>query len=159
MCYIDLRLVHSALHNSYKSFVFPKLSIFTRLSLSRPFGVLFFLMYNLPVCIQVWLSKLLKWAETCLQYKNNLLSDGEYPTSKPNRVNCRAEISTDQDGIGLDQDWGQLWPDRTGSDCIFIQNWRIRTGSHWQNFCYFIVIILKTSKIAVMIRFHWFAKW
>jgi len=29
--------------------------------------------------------------------------------------------------------------DRTGSDCNFFENWRIRTGSDWENFSYFDV--------------------
>jgi len=65
-----------------------------------------------------------------------------------------AEMSTDQDWIGLDQDWSQF-----GSDCNFFQNWRIRTGSDWENFCCFNVIILKISKFLVVIGFHRFAKW
>jgi len=48
---------------------------------------------------------------------------------------------------------------RTGSDCNFFQNWRIRTASDSENFCCFNVIILKTSKILVVIRFHRIAKW
>ena len=48
---------------------------------------------------------------------------------------------------------------RTGSDCYFFENGRIRTGSDWEIFCCFNVIILKISKILVVIRFHRFAKW
>jgi len=28
---------------------------------------------------------------------------------------------------------------RTGSDCRFFENWHIRTGSDWENFCCFHV--------------------
>jgi len=37
--------------------------------------------------------------------------------------------------------------------------WRIKTGSDSENFCCFNVIILKISKILVVIRFHRFANW
>jgi len=46
---------------------------------------------------------------------------------------CITEMSTDQDWIGLDQDWSQSWRIRTGSDCNFFQNWRISTGLDWEN--------------------------
>jgi len=54
------------------------------------------------------------------------------------------------------QRWARI---RTGSDCNFFDNWRTRTGSDWENFCCFNVIILKISKIMVVIWFHRFAKW
>jgi len=68
--------------------------------------------------------------------------------AKPLLFNCRFSH--------LLQRWARI---RTGSDCNFFENWRIRTGSDWENFCYFNVIILKISKILVMIWFHRFAKW
>jgi len=69
------------------------------------------------------------------------------------------EMSTDQHWIGLDQDWSQFWPDQDWIGLQFFENWRIRTGSDWENFCRFNVIILKISKILVLNRFHRFAKW
>jgi len=66
------------------------------------------------------------------------------------------EMSTDQDWIGTEANFGRI---RTGSDCNFFENWRSRTGSDWENFCCFNVIILNISKILVVIRFHRFAKW
>ena len=62
----------------------------------------------------------------------------------------------DQDWIRTEANFGRI---RAGSDCNFFQNWRIRTGSDSENFCYFSVIILKISKSVVVIRFHRFAKW
>ena len=47
---------------------------------------------------------------------------------------------------------------RTGSDCNFFENWRIRSGSDWQNFSCIYVIILNIWKILVVIRFYRFAK-
>jgi len=69
--------------------------------------------------------------------------------------------------MNTDQDWtGSDWirteacflPDKgwIGLHCFEI--WRIRTGSDSENFCCFNVIILKTPKILVVIRFHNFAK-
>jgi len=43
------------------------------------------------------------------------------------------EMSTDQDRIGLHPDWSQFWPDRTGLDYNYFDNWRIKTGSDWEN--------------------------
>jgi len=67
-----------------------------------------------------------------------------------------SEMSTDQYWIRTEANFGRI---RTGSDCNFFQNWRIRTGSDWENFCCFDVIILKILTILVVIRFHRFAKW
>ena len=64
--------------------------------------------------------------------------------------------------IWLGETKGQRWArDRTGSDWIRTEaNFgRMRTGSDWVNFCCFNVIILKISKILVVIPFHRFAKW
>ena len=66
----------------------------------------------------------------------------DFVTTRPFLMRL-AEMSTDQDWIGLN----------------FFQNWWIRTGSDWENFCYFDALILKISKILVVIRFHRFAKW
>jgi len=62
-------------------------------------------------------------------------------------------------GIGQDQDWSQFWPDRTGSDCNFFENWRIKTVSDRQNFSCICVIILNISTILVVIQFYRLAKW
>jgi len=68
----------------------------------------------------------------------------------------------DEHGSGLDRTGSGLKPILAGSEldrtAIFFQNWRIRTGSDWEYFCCFNVIILKISKILVVIRFHRFAK-
>jgi len=50
---------------------------------------------------------------------------------------CEAETSTDQDWIGLQ----------------FFENWRIRTGSDWENVCFFNVIILKYQKFQLWTDF------
>jgi len=43
-------------------------------------------------------------------------------------------MSTDQDWIGLDQDWSQSWPDQDWIRLqFFFENWPIRTGSDWEN--------------------------
>jgi len=44
-----------------------------------------------------------------------------------------------QDWIGLDQNWSQFWPDQDWIGLHFFENWRIRTGSDWENFCCFDV--------------------
>ena len=62
--------------------------------------------------------------------------------------------SRDEHGSGLKQ----FWLDQYCVELQFFENWRIRTGSDWENFCYFNVIILKTPKILVLIRFHRFVK-
>jgi len=54
------------------------------------------------------------------------------------------------------QRWARI---RTWSDYNFFENLRIKTGSDWENFCCFNVIILTKSKFLVVIRFHRFAKW
>ena len=51
----------------------------------------------------------------------------------------------------------QRWA-RTGSDCIFFENWRIRTGSVWENSCCFYVIIPTASKILVFMWFYRFVE-
>jgi len=67
-----------------------------------------------------------------------------------------ARIRSGSDWIKTETNFGRI---RAGSDCNSFENWRIRTGSDWENFCCFNVIILKISKILVVIRFNWFAKW
>jgi len=67
-----------------------------------------------------------------------------------------SDMSTDQDWIRSETNFCRI---RTGSDSNFFENWRIKTGSGSENFCCFNVIILKISKILVIIRFHMFAKW
>ena len=54
------------------------------------------------------------------------------------------------------QRWARI---RTGSDCNFFEDWRIRTGSDWENIFFFIVTILNVSKILVVIPFYRLAKW
>jgi len=66
---------------------------------------------------------------------------------------------TDQDWIGLDQDWSQFLADQDWTGLQFFRKLRIRTGSDSENVCCFNEIILKISKILVVIRFHRFAKW
>jgi len=78
-----------------------------------------------------------------------------------------AEMSTDQDWIGLDQNWSQFWPDQ---DCIGLQFfWKLVDQDWIGRRKYFFariasqitisVIILNVSKILVVIRFYSFAKW
>ena len=67
-----------------------------------------------------------------------------------------AWIRTGSDWIRTEANFGWI---RTGSDCNFFENWRIRTGSDWESFLCFYVIILNISKLLVVIRFHRFAKW
>jgi len=40
----------------------------------------------------------------------------------------KAEVSTDQDWIGLDQDWSQFWPDQ---DWIGLQFFSKLADQHW----------------------------
>jgi len=47
-----------------------------------------------------------------------------------------AEMSTDQDWIWTAANFGRI---RTGSICNFFENWRIRTASDWENFCFIYV--------------------
>ena len=68
----------------------------------------------------------------------------------------RARIRVGSDWIRTETNFGRI---RTGSDSNFFHNWGIRTGSDWEDVCYFNVIILKISKKLVVIRFHRFAKW
>jgi len=49
-----------------------------------------------------------------------------------------AEMSTDQDWIWTAANFGRI---RTGSICNFLKNWRIRTASDWENYCFIYVII------------------
>jgi len=65
-------------------------------------------------------------------------------------------MNTDQDWIRSEANFGWI---RTGSDCNFFENLRIRTESDSEKFCCLNVIILKISKILVVIRIHRFAKW
>jgi len=57
------------------------------------------------------------------------------------------------------QGWAQIRTEaifgqiRTGLECNFFENWRIRTGSDWENFHCFDVIILTASEILVVMRF------
>jgi len=62
---------------------------------------------------------------------------------------CHALQSTSPPETSTDQDWIK-------TEANF---WRIRTGSDSESFCCFNVIILKISKILVVIWFHRFAKW
>jgi len=39
----------------------------------------------------------------------------------------------DEHGSGLDQDWSQFWPDQDWIGLQIFFNWRIRTGSDWEN--------------------------
>jgi len=61
-------------------------------------------------------------------------------TGRANQSAVRlAEMSTDRNGsdcIRTEANFGRI---RTGSECIFFQNWRIRTGADWENFCCFNV--------------------
>jgi len=47
-----------------------------------------------------------------------------------------ARIRTGSDWITTEANFGRI---RTGSDCNFFENWRIRTGSEWKNVCCFDV--------------------
>jgi len=67
-----------------------------------------------------------------------------------------ARIRTGSDWIRTESNFGRI---RTGSDCNFFENCRIRTGSNWENIFCFNVIIVNISKILVVIRFYRFAKW
>ena len=62
-----------------------------------------------------------------------------------------ARIRTGWDWIKTEANFCQI---RTWSDCNFFENWRMRSGLDWENFCCFNVIILKISKILVVMRFH-----
>ena len=71
----------------------------------------------------------------------------------------RTEADFGWNRTGSDCNLFQNWQIKTGSDCNFFQNWQTRTGSDRENFCCFDVIILKISKILVVIQFHRFAEW
>jgi len=65
----------------------------------------------------------------------------------------------DEHGSGLDQDWSQFWPDQDWNGLQFF--WKL-ADQDWiglSKFCCFNVIILKISKILVVIRIHRFVKW
>jgi len=64
-------------------------------------------------------------------------------------------VRTGSDWFRTEANFGRI---RIGSDCIFFENWRIRAGSDWENFCCFNVIILNISKIVGVIRFYRFVK-
>jgi len=51
---------------------------------------------------------------------------------------CELERNIDNHNIwyASQQRWVRI---RTGSDCNFFENWRVRTGSDWENFCCFHV--------------------
>ena len=68
-------------------------------------------------------------------------------------------MSTDQDWIGLDQDWSLLWPDQGWIGLQIFDKWQIRTESGREHFCSFNMIILIISKILLVIRFYRFSKW
>jgi len=52
-----------------------------------------------------------------------------------------AEMSEDQDGIGLNQDYRQFRPDQDWIELQFFEDWQIRTESDWDNFCCFYGLI------------------
>ena len=62
-----------------------------------------------------------------------LCSTWELPATENCHVFCQwsmPEMSTDQNWIRTEANFGRI---RTGSDCNFFENWRIRTGSDWKN--------------------------
>ena len=67
--------------------------------------------------------------------------------------------SRDEHGSGWMSPEANFWRIRTGSECNFFEIWRMWNASDSEKFCCFNVIILKVSKILVVIRFHRFAKW
>jgi len=48
-------------------------------------------------------------------------------------------MSTDRSGSDWIRTEANFGPSRTGSDCNLFQNWRIRTGTDWENFYCFNV--------------------
>jgi len=113
---------------------------------------LFTLFIGIPMLLpftscEAWISWSCSWRDL-LQDVASRWSEGS-----------RAEMSTDQDWIGLDQDWRQFWQDQDWIGLQLFFNWRIRTGSDWANLCCFNVIILNISKLLVVIRFHRIANW
>ena len=62
------------------------------------------------------------------------------------------EMSTDQDWIGLDQEWSHFWPDQDWIGLQFLWKFWIRTGSESENFWCCYVIILNILKLLVVIR-------
>ena len=80
--------------------------------------------------------------------------DSGYGTTSDSRRWWSSEMSTDQDWIGLNQDWSQFLPDQ---DWIGLQLFSKLVDQDWiglRKFLFFNVIILKISKILVVIRFH-----
>jgi len=57
-------------------------------------------------------------------------------------------LCRDEHGSGLKPNIFRI---RTGSDCNFFENWRMKTGSDWKIFCCFIVNILKISKCKTLL--------
>jgi len=53
------------------------------------------------------------------------------------------EPGLDRTELRSEANFGQI---RTGSDCYFFENWRIKTGSDWEHFCCVNVIIVPASK-------------
>jgi len=56
---------------------------------------------------------------------------------------CTTEMSTDQDWIRTEANFGRI---RTGSDCSFFLNWQIKTGSDWENFVVLMWLFWKYQK-------------
>jgi len=90
----------------------------------------------------------LEWPQAAFLWASPLI----FPGGQRQHFAFTFQVADDQTWarIRTEVDFGRI---RTGSDCNFFQNWRIRTGSDWENFCCFNVIILKISNILVVIRF------
>jgi len=64
-----------------------------------------------------------------------------------NTFAASAELAYGQPSeMSTDQDWSQFWPDQDWIGLQFFGDWRIRTGSDWENIFCFNVIILNVSK-------------
>jgi len=63
------------------------------------------------------------------------------------------EMSTDQTGSDCIRTEANIGRIRTGSDCNFFENWQIRTGSDWENFCCFMWLFWKYQKFQLCTDF------
>jgi len=80
--------------------------------------------------VRVW-----KWLQPPLEFRNPCRNRNQGCPVGPFGVTLAgpqrsAHIRTGSDWIRSEANFGR---NRTGSDCNFFENWRIKTGSHWEN--------------------------
>jgi len=65
------------------------------------------------------------------------------------RMSFGSEMSTDQDCIGLDQDWSQFWPDQGWIGLQFFWKLAVQDWIGLRNFCCFNVITDYSENIKI----------